>query len=90
VAFCFPAKQTLEVCLSGFAQRRTLSLQLTGLRPKPERLPMQLRPRQQRLRPKQPSHPKQQHRSQQQQRPKQQQPNPKQRQQPVPQRQQRR
>ena len=51
-----------------FAQRRTLSLQLTGLRPKPAQRPkrQRLRPRQQHLR-----------RSQQQQRPKQQHPHPK-------------
>ncbi|CAB3765555.1 hypothetical protein [Paraburkholderia solisilvae] len=59
--------------------RRTASpsLQLTGLRPKPELLPKHQRPKRQRLRPKQQSKPKQQRRSQQQQRPKRQQPNPK-------------
>jgi hypothetical protein len=53
------------------------SLQLTGLRPKPELLPKHQRPKRQRLRPKQQPKPKQQRRSQQQQRPKRQQPNPK-------------
>jgi hypothetical protein len=74
-----------------FAQRRTLSLQLTGLRPKPGQRPkrQRLHPKQQHLRPRQQAQPKHQRRSQQQQRPKRQQPNPKQ-QQRVPKRQQRR
>jgi hypothetical protein len=43
-----------------FAQRRTLSLQLTGLRPKPEQRPkrQRLRPKQRHLRPKQQQQPK--------------------------------
>jgi len=91
VAFCFVAERPCGPPDATFAQRRTLSLKLTGSRPKPEQLPKQqrLRPKRQRLHPMQPSLPKQQRRSQQQQRPKQQQPNPK-LQRPVPKLQQRR
>jgi hypothetical protein len=57
VAFCFVVllvRQTSVVCLHRFASQRTFAT-LTGLRPMPERLPMQQRPKRQRLRPKQQS-----------------------------------
>jgi len=75
--FVLPPRRPVRPSEAVFAQRRTLSLQLTGLRPKPEQRPKQQHPKQQRLHPKRPWRPKQQRRSQQQQRPKQQQPNPK-------------
>jgi hypothetical protein len=57
VAFCFVVllvRQTSVACLHRFASQRTFAT-LTGLRPMPERLPMQQRPKRQRLRPKQQS-----------------------------------
>jgi hypothetical protein len=57
VAFCsvvLLVRQTREVRLHRFALPRTFAT-LTGLRPMPEQLPMQQRPKRQRLRPKQQS-----------------------------------
>ena len=77
--FALPLRRPDRPPDATFAQRRTLSLGLTGLRPKPGQLPEQqrLRPKQQRLHPKQPAQPKHQRRSQQQQHPKQQRLHPK-------------
>jgi len=53
VAFCFTAREIATISQCSFRPEANPMRQLTGLRPKPEQLPMQQRPKQQRLRPKQ-------------------------------------